>query len=42
MKEHSDLKPKNDSRVASRGRLFHKVSRFKTKLKVSSNFISEL
>ena len=42
MNEHSDLKSKIDSRVASRGRLFHKVSRFKTKLKVSSNFISEL
>ena len=42
MEEHSDLKLKNDPRVASRDRLFHKVSRFKTKLKVSSNFISEL
>ena len=42
MKEHSDLKSKNDSRAASRGRLFHKVSKFKYKLEVSSNLITAL
>ena len=42
MIEHSDLKSTNDLRTASRGRLFHKVSRFKLKLEVSSNLITAL
>ena len=42
MIEHSDLKSKNGSLAASRGRLFHKVSKLKTNLEEPSNLILAL
>ena len=42
MIEHSDLKSKNDLLAASRGRLFHKVSKLKRNLEDPSYLILAL